>query len=224
MEPTSPDARPEGPDGAARSEQSEIATAGELEESAVFCRACGSRLTPEKPFCPTCGASVNGDAPVQSKRNDKGLLACMVSSASNLLDRSPVPKPVAIGGVVAIIAVVAVLLARLLAPYDFRAHFDEYANEDWCYIADDGSAISIVVWSTYFYDEWGMADDDDFELIESNVDSFVALSSINHELGFPDSMVLEMLEDSSGFDAAGGFRVAWEVVDDGVLTVTYARA
>lgn len=190
-------AEPDSEEGEAVEGESEASPAPRV----AFCRKCGSPLEPGQQFCSACGAPASGEAAHKPADEAKRAVAEVAGKANGLLDKLPVPKPVALGGAVVILAAIAFVLFTLLAPFDFSREFAEYEKEDWCDFSRDGDSMTI-------------SGDDEYDML-------VAIIETNDELGFPDRTSIRMLGGNDGSDEVDGFEVEWER-DDG-LEVTYER-
>lgn len=170
------------------------------------CSACGAILNIHQTFCPNCGhpsSSSTTNPAIAQFNND-------VMKKKNKKKALPF---IIIGAVLIIIIgiVVAVILSNR---FSFKESFSDIVGEDWCYIPDDDSYMLI--------DTNPLNDEDEIE-----IDAYYELKEINAELGFPESLFVEMGEtsysDGKQSSENGDFRVTWTYHPDSGLEVRYTK-
>ena len=170
------------------------------------CGKCGAELQEGQEFCPKCGQKVGlaVDAGVNAAINQFNSGVQKTNSKKKTL-------PLIIGAAVVAIVVLAVALSGG-GKSDFNKMFSEYADEYWCYIADDGSYMKV---DTNPYDI------DDY----TDFDAYYAIEDINSKLGFSSALFSKMGEtsamDGRQSDSNDKYSVSWKYHPDNGMEVTY---
>ena len=173
-----------------------------------ICGKCGAELQEGQAFCPKCGQKAGLAV-------DAGVTSAINQFNANVQQTKAKKKKTPLIIAVAIVAVVGIIFVASLgggSKTDFNEMFGEYADESWCYIADDGSYMKV---DTNPYD---IEDDNDFT-------AYYTIQEINSELGFSSALFSKMGEttamDGRQSDSNEKYSVSWKYHPDNGLEVTY---
>lgn len=174
---------------------------------ANVCDKCGAELAEGQEFCPKCGQKVGLSV-------DAGVAAKI--GQFNAVTKKKNKKPLIIGITVAAVAIILIAVLALGGGggKDFNKMFGDYSDEVWCYIADDGSYMTI---------DTNWLDIEDY----FDSDAYYAIEDVNSELGFSAALFNKMGEttamDGRQTDSNDKYTVSWKYHPDNGMEVTYER-
>lgn len=187
------------------------------------CLRCYTELADNQSFCPNCGLRLGEAAIPTAPMEYPGNYGYSPYPQAAPKKKSKVPYIIS-GVIIAILGFIAVatLLSQcdsgsgssgsISKKSDFNDMFSEYSSEYWCYIAADGSYMTV---DTNPYNL-----DDKMEL-----EAYYALEDINAELGFSAAVYSKMGEtsalDGRQTETHGRYTVSWKYHPDTGMEVTY---
>ena len=174
---------------------------------ANVCGKCGAELAEGQEFCPKCGqkAGLTVDAGVAAKIGQMNAVTAKKNKKKLLI-------PIIAGA--AVLVVVLILVLGGGGEKDFNKMFGDIADKSWCYIASDGSYMTI---DTNPYD---IEDYTEYE-------AYLMLDTINKDLGFSSALWNKMGEtsamDGRQTESNDNYTVSWKYHPDNGMDVTYER-
>lgn len=176
-----------------------------------ICAGCGAEVAEGQAFCQVCGTST-ASAVVGMAPNP-----AIVQYNNTVAEKKSSKLPIIIGSVGGGVLLLIVLLVFLLggdADF-FKEEFSEYADEEWCEIASDGSYMII--------------DTNPHDLEEENEwDADDAIMDINVRLGFSkylyeDEMCETSYNDGRQYAESKDYEASWIYHPNRGLEVKYTK-